>query len=282
MNNISLGRYSQYDTLLHRMDPRGKIVSMIICMVMVFFSYGSLWTNLIVYAFLMVGIYILMRIAHISLKQLFKQLKVVWMMMIIILIINIFTIKDDLSIFGYVSFTIPGINLTIYYSALVTTFYVFVRLALMLALSLILTSTTKPMDLTYGLEWLMHPLKWIKVPVHIIAMMISLTLRFIPTLLDETDRIMKAQASRGVDFQEGKFKEKVRAIIALIIPLIASSLSRSVDLAYAMIARGYDPDKKRTRYRVLKWHVRDSIGSIVVLTLFTLLLIAMIFNFTII
>ena len=88
MNNISLGRYSQYDTLLHRMDPRGKIVSMIICMVMVFFSYGSLWTNLIVYAFLMVGIYILMRIAHISLKQLFKQLKVVWMMMIIILIIN--------------------------------------------------------------------------------------------------------------------------------------------------------------------------------------------------
>lgn len=282
MANISIGRYTPYDTFLHRLDPRTKLVSMILIMVMIFFSYGSTWTNLIVYGVLMVLIYILMKVAHITLKQLFRQLKLIWVMMLFLFVINLFTVKEPLELFGSVSFTIPGLNWTIYYSAFINTFYIFVRLALMLSLTLILTSSTKPMDLTYDLEWLLHPLKWIKVPIHVFAMTISLALRFIPTLLDETERIMKAQASRGVDFQDGKFKEKIRAIISLIIPLIASSLGRSIDLANAMIARGYDPDKKRTRYRLLKFHKGDLFSFITVIIVFGLLLTGMILGVKII
>lgn len=282
MANISIGRYTPYDTFLHRLDPRTKLVSMILIMVMIFFSYGSTWTNLIVYGVLMVLIYILMKVAHITLKQLFRQLKLIWVMMLFLFAINLFTVKEPLELFGSVSFTIPGLNWTIYYSAFINTFYIFVRLALMLSLTLILTSSTKPMDLTYALEWLLHPLKWIKVPIHVFAMTISLALRFIPTLLDETERIMKAQASRGVDFQDGKFKEKIRAIISLIIPLIASSLGRSIDLANAMIARGYDPDKKRTRYRLLKFHKGDLFSFITVIIVFGLLLTGMILGVKII
>ena len=282
MANISIGRYTPYDTFLHRVDPRTKLVSMILIMVMIFFSYGSTWTNLIVYGVLMVLIYILMKVAHITLKQLFRQLKLIWVMMLFLFVINLFTVKEPLELFGSVSFTIPGLNWTIYYSAFINTFYIFVRLALMLSLTLILTSSTKPMDLTYALEWLLHPLKWIKVPIHVFAMTISLALRFIPTLLDETERIMKAQASRGVDFQDGKFKEKIRAIISLIIPLIASSLGRSIDLANAMIARGYDPDKKRTRYRLLKFHKGDLFSFITVIIVFGLLLTGMILGVKII
>lgn len=282
MANISIGRYTPYDTFLHRLDPRTKLVSMILIMVMIFFSYGSTWTNLIVYGVLMVLIYILMKVAHITLKQLFRQLKLIWVMMLFLFVINLFTVKEPLELFGSVSFTIPGLNWTIYYSAFINTFYIFVRLALMLSLTLILTSSTKPMDLTYALEGLLHPLKWIKVPIHVFAMTISLALRFIPTLLDETERIMKAQASRGVDFQDGKFKEKIRAIISLIIPLIASSLGRSIDLANAMIARGYDPDKKRTRYRLLKFHKGDLFSFITVIIVFGLLLTGMILGVKII
>ena len=111
----------------------------------------------------------------------------------------------------------------------------------------------------------MKPLKVIKFPVHEIAMTISLALRFIPTLLEETDRIMKAQASRGVDFQNGKFSEKIRAIISLIVPLFISALQRSEELANAMEARGYDPSAERTKFRVSKWKLGDTISSIIVL-----------------
>lgn len=273
MANISLGRYAPYDTPLHRLDPRTKLISMIFLMITIFFSFGSTWTNLILYGVLAVFIYILMRISKIGLRQLFRQLKMMWFMMLFLFIINLFTIKESLMIYipgvGTIDhFVIPGIRWTIYISAIVNTFYIVVRLALMISLTLILTSTTKPMDLTYALEWLMTPFKYLRLPVHEIAMTISLALRFIPTLLDETERIMKAQASRGVDFQDGKLKEKIGAIVSLIIPLFISSFQRSDELANAMEARGYDPSKKRTRYRVLKWHVRDFIAFFGVLIVF--------------
>ena len=278
MANISLGRYAPYNTFLHRLDPRTKLISMIFLMVMIFFSYGSTWTNLIVYVVFGIFSFILMKIAHITLKQYFKQLKMMWFMMIFLFIINIFTVKESLMIYipgiGEMDAfpTIPGINLTIYFSAIINSFYIFMRLGLMVSLTLILTSTTKPMDLTYGLEWFLTPFKVVKLPVHEIAMTISLALRFIPTLLDETERIMKAQTSRGVDFQDGKLIEKMKAIVSLIIPLFISAFQRSDELANAMEARGYDPSKKRTKYRLLKWKLRDSFTTIFILLLFAGLL----------
>ena len=257
MANISIGRYTPYDTFLHRLDPRTKLVSMILIMVMIFFSYGSTWTNLIVYGVLMVLIYILMKVAHITLKQLFRQLKLIWVMMLFLFVINLFTVKEPLELFGSVSFTIPGLNWTIYYSAFINTFYIFVRLALMLSLTLILTSSTKPMDLTYALEWLLHPLKWIKVPIHVFAMTISLALRFIPTLIEEAEKIMNAQKARGADFSTGKITDRAKALLPLLVPLFVSSFRRADELAVAMESRCYHGGEGRTRMNSLRMARRD-------------------------
>ncbi len=275
MQNITIGKYVPYNSIIHRLDPRYKILAMIVLMVCIFFSFSSLWMNFIVYGILMIFIYIIMRISHIKLSMLFSQLKAIWIMMFVLFIVNII-VPGDVSL-GYFTFFNTGWK--IYYSAIYNTVYILFRLIIMLSLSLVLTATTKPLELTNALEFLMKPLKVIKFPVHEIAMTISLALRFIPTLLEETDRIMKAQASRGVDFQNGKFKEKIKAIIALIIPLFISALARSEDLANAMEARGYNPSAKRTKYRINKWALRDSVASVIILLILGGLITLMVTNF---
>jgi energy-coupling factor transport system permease protein len=261
-SNITLGKYVPYNSIIHRLDPRGKLVAMIIFMVTIFLRFASVWMNFFVYGVLFIILLVVMMIAHIRFSMLFKQLKAMWMMVLILLIINVLVPGDE----SMGMFTFPnGWNL--YYSSIYNTVYIVIRLIMMLGVSLVLTATTKPLEITNALEWFMRPLKVIRFPVHEIAMTISLALRFIPTLLEETERIMKAQASRGVDFEHGKFKEKIRAIISLIIPLFISAFQRSGELADAMEARGYNPSAKRTKFRISKWHVRDTIGSLLVLAL---------------
>lgn len=274
MKNIALGRYIPYDTFVHRLDPRTKILAMIALMISIFFKFPSVGMNFIVYGVILVFIYILMRMTHIKLKTLFKSLKAMWFMILFLLIINLIMpgTGDYFKIF----------SLKIYYSGIYNTLYIVLRLVMMLSLTMILTTSTKPMDLTYAIEWLLTPFKVVRLPVHEIAMTISLALRFIPTLLEETDRIMKAQASRGVDFQEGKLKEKLRAIVSLIVPLFLSAFQRSDELASAMEARGYDPSKKRTRYRIMKFKSRDLISSIFIVVFVGLIMTAMIMKFDII
>lgn len=150
--------------------------------------------------------------------------------------------------------------LTVYSGGLIQTAYILIRLVLIVALTTVLTATTKPLDLTLGLEHLFNPLRKIGFPAHEVSMMISIALRFIPTLLEETERIMKAQASRGVDFKEGSLKDKVKAIVSLIVPLFISAFQRAEDLANAMESRGYNPDGKRTKYKVLKWRLSDTLS----------------------
>ena len=267
MNNITLGKYVPYNYLIHKLDPRFKIFAMILLMVGVFLSFSSIWMNFIVYGLLLAFIITIMFISHVKLSSLFKQLKFMWFMILFLLIINMMVPGNpDL---GFIQITSSW---KIYFSAIYNTLYIAIRLVIMLAISLVLTSTTTPLELTGALEWYMYPLKYIKFPVHEIAMTISLALRFIPTILEETDKIMKAQASRGVDFQRGKLKEKIRAIISLIIPLFISAFQRSEDLANAMEARGYNPQAKRTRYRVNKWKVRDSFALVFILLVFAGLL----------
>ena len=151
----------------------------------------------------------------------------------------------------------------VYFDAIARTGYIIARVALMIGLATVLTTTTKPLDLTLGLESLMSPLKKIKINVHVFAMMISIALRFIPTLLEETDKIMKAQASRGLDIENGKLRDKIRGLIALIIPLLVSSFHMASDLANAMEVRGYDPSAKRTRYHVLRFKTKDIFAILV-------------------
>ena len=251
MNNITLGRYIPYDTIIHKLDPRTKIISMILLLVCVFLPIGYIG-----FGALLLLIFTLLKVAKVKVSSIFKSLKPMWFMMIFILIINMFLIQE-----GEVLFVL--FNRPFYVKAFTQTLMIIIRLILMISVTSVLTATTKPLDLTYGLEFFMTPLKVIKFPAHEIAMTISIALRFIPTILEETQKIMKAQASRGVDLQDGTLKEKIGAIISLIIPLFISAFQRSEELANAMEARGYNPSAKRTRYRILKFSKKDVYSLII-------------------
>ena len=271
MASFPLGRYKSSNTFFHRLDARVKLFAMVLLMVMVFLKLENQWMDFSFYAILLVFVFIVMKISRIKIKSLFRVIKPMWFMMFFLFIVNIFALKSGNKLFEWNWFSI-------YDEAIYMTIYTFIRIVLMLAFSLILTSTTRPMDLTYALEWYLFPLKLVKIPVHIIVMIISLALRFIPTLLEESDRIMKAQASRGVDFHQGKFKEKIKAIISLIIPLFISSIQRSSELADAMEVRGYDPSSKRTRYREMKIRFVDILVFFVMLLALAGIILLMVFN----
>ena len=245
MNNIALGRYIPLDSPLHKLDPRAKIVAMFALLLAIFIDTGSSG-----YAILGVIILIGVLLAKLQFNFIWKAMKPMLFMLVFLLVINLLVIKT-----GYVLLTIGP--LTIYSDAVFQTLYITIRLILMINITTLLTATTKPMDLTIAIEDLLSPLKVIGVPAHDIAMMISIALRFIPTLLEESQRILKAQASRGVDLEQGSLKEKVTAILSLIVPLFVSSFQKADDLADAMEARGYDPGNKRVRYRQLKMRGND-------------------------
>ena len=256
MNNIALGRYLPLTSIIHNMDPRAKIGAMLLMMVAIFIPAG--YTGYII-----IGIAVVLTalLAKLKLSFLWRAMKPMLFMLSFLLIINLLVVRS-----GDVLITIGSWN--IYTDALTQTLYIVIRLALMIMITTILTATTKPLQLTLGIEDLLKPFKVIGVPAHDIAMMISIALRFIPTLIEETQRIMKAQASRGVDMENGKLMEKVTAILSLIVPLFVSAFQRAEDLAYAMEARGYVPNQPRTRYKQLKMQGKDYIlliGSMLLL-----------------
>lgn len=252
MKNISLGRYIPTNSFLHRTDPRVKFAGLVLFITLIFFKFNTQAMDFIMYGLYLSVIFVLIKLSKLRISPIFKQLKTLWFMMLFLLLINIFTIRSaDANVIFLIG------NYPIYDAAIYQTLYIFLRLVIMISITTLLTATTKPLDLTYALEWYMYPLRLIRFPVHEIAMTISIALRFIPTLLDETGRIMRAQESRGVDFKGGKLKEKLRAIVALIVPLFVSAMQRSDELANAMIARGYNPQAKRTRYRQLRFNWRD-------------------------
>ena len=161
----------------------------------------------------------------------------------------------------------------IYDSGLITGSFLVLRVFVIIIASTTLTLTTKPTDLTNAIEWYLKPLEALKIKTSIFAMMISIALRFIPTLFNETNKILKAQASRGVDFNEGKFTEQVKQIVSLLIPMFVISIKRAEDLADAMEARGYIPGEKRTKLVEMKFRLLDYISTFVVIILFTLLIL---------
>ncbi|MBR0384974.1 MAG: energy-coupling factor transporter transmembrane protein EcfT [Erysipelotrichaceae bacterium] len=261
MKNITLGQYIPLDSFFHRLDPRSKICAMMALLIAVFIPTG--WIG---YAIIGTVVVACVFISKLQLDFILKAMKPMLTMMLFLGIINIMVIKT-----GDAWLTIGPI--TIYSDAVIQTAYIVVRLIMMIMITTLLTATTKPMDMTLGLEDLLLPLEKIKVPTHDIAMMISLALRFIPTLLDEAERIMKAQASRGVDMENGSLKEKVSAIMSLIVPMFISCFQRADDLADAMEARGYVVGAKRVRYKTLKFRL----GDYVVLITANLILAAMIY-----
>lgn len=252
MTNI-FGKYRNYNTVIHRADPRIKIFGLIVVMVICFLPYGNYMNTFLILGVLTLLVLLLMLLAKCSFLDFLKSLKVMWFMALFLLIINVFIPNNS-----YTHIMIEFNNgYKLYYEGLFNTLMVLLRLILMIALTLILTSTTTPMDITYAFEWYIYPLKLIKFPTSAIAMTLSLALRFIPTLLEEANRIMKAQKSRGVDYNRGFISKKIKSIVTLIVPLLVSCFSISDDLTLAMDARGYDPYGKRSRYKVLKFSKID-------------------------
>lgn len=245
MNNLVFGKYIPIKSVIHDIDPRAKIAALFAIIIAIFIP-TSWWA----YLGLAIVISIVVLLARIKPKMILQAFKPTIMMLIMLLIINCLTVKT-----GDVLFTIGTFN--IYKDAVFNTLFIVVRLLLMVMVTTVLTATTKPLDLTLGIESLLSPLKVFKFPYHEVAMMISIALRFIPTIIEETMRIMDSQKSRGVDFDEGKLSEKIQAILSLIIPLFTVAFQRAYELADAMEARGYIPDKERTRYHVLKFTFKD-------------------------
>lgn len=262
MASITLGRYVPYKSFLHRMDPRAKIFALIILMVAIFLPYDKYSVSFTIAGIIFVLSLVLLWMAHMSFLNLLKSLGALWVMMVFLLIIYILVPRTT----NYLAFTIGSWN--VYWDSFIEAGRIILRLVLMVIISMILTSTTKPLDLTEAFEWYLFPLKLIGFPSHIIAMIITLALRFIPTILDDVQRIMKAQTSRGVDFEKGSLFAKIRAIISLIIPLFVSAFIRSDELANAMECRGYDPNAKRTKYRKLHFRWWDLLETVVVLLIF--------------
>ena len=273
MASITFGRYTPYETFTHKLDARNKLLLTILLIVGVFFQFRVWSTTLAFTLVLLILLNLLMLISRVSFLQLFNSLKGMWLLIIFLFAIYIFIPNPNYS--GPIAF---NIGFDVYWQAFYQAGYIILRLVLMIALMMVLTSTTTPMNLTYAFEWYMTPLKLIKVPVHAIAMTLSIALRFIPTLLEETDRIMKAQSSRGVDFNHGRLMKRFKAIISLIIPLFSSAIDRSEELSNAMEVRGYDPNAKRTRYRKLRFTWRDIIAFLLVGAIFAGIIVFFVYD----
>lgn len=256
MKNFALGKYVPYDSWIHRLDPRLKIFLTILFMVLIFLPLPTWSMTFLMGGLLFLLAFVLLLNAHLSLGSFFSSMRSLWFMVVFLLVIYVLIPNNGSSSLG-VAWNLNG--WVVYWDSFAQAGKIVLRLLLMLELTMVLTSTTKPLDLTFALEWYMTPLKLIHFPASEIAMIISIALRFIPTLLEDTTRVMKAQESRGVDFSHGRIWKRVRNLTSLIVPLFASSFLRSEELAYAMEARGYDPKAKRSRYRKSKWKWADTV-----------------------
>lgn len=263
MNNIVLGKYLHLDSFFHRLDPRAKLLGLFMMLVAIFINAG--WYG---YGLIAVAMLLALRMSKIRLIYILKSLKPLIMMLFFLLVVNVLVVKT-----GDLLIRIYGFG--IYSNAVFNTLYILVRLLLMVMITSVLTATTKPFDLTMGIESLLAPFAKIGLPHHDIAMMISIALRFIPTIIEETYRIMNAQKSRGVDFDEGTIKEKINAVLSLIVPLFGISITRAMELANAMEARSYVPGQSRTRFRQLKYRRNDFVMlAFIVILIIVLLVIA--------
>lgn len=245
MGNFTLGRYLPLDSPIHKLDPRAKIMAMLLLLITIFFPAG--WIG---YGVIFVSVSVVIILSKLFVSFIWKAMKPMLFMLFFLLVINALVLKT-----GTVLFTIGSWSL--YSDAVFQTLYIAVRLLLMIMITTCLTATTKPLEMTLGIEDLLSPFQKIGLPSHEIAMLISIALRFIPDLIDETARIIKAQESRGVDMKEGKLMERVMAILSLIVPLFVSAFQRAEDLANAMEARGYAPGLPRTRYKQLEMKKQD-------------------------
>lgn len=261
LKSITLGQYYPTNSFVHQLDPRMKIVLTMLLIAAVFTVHGLLG-----YALVLAFLYGAARLANIPFKLLLKGLKPLRVILVLTFVLNLFFSGEGTELFrlGFIHVTEEGLRQAVHYS---------LRLAFLVMGTSMLTLTTSPVLLCDGLELLLSPLKRFKFPAHELAMMMTIALRFIPTLMNEADKIMKAQMARGADFESGNLLTRAKAMVPLLVPLFISAFRRAGDLAMAMEARCYAGGEHRTRLRVLKITRNDWLALAAVLALIGLLVL---------
>ncbi len=248
IRDITIGQYYPAESRIHRLDPRVKIVCTLLFLVSLFIQ-----NSLPGYVIATIYLGCVIRLSKVPLKYILKGLKPVVILLLFTVVMNLFLTDGGETLVQFGIFTITE-------NGLRTSVFMAVRLMYLVAGSSIMTFTTSPNGLTDGMEKLLHPLNRFNVPVHEVAMMMSIALRFIPILLEETDKIMKAQQARGADFESGNIIQRAKAMVPILVPLFVSAFRRANDLAMAMEARCYHGGEGRTKMKPLHYHGRDRVA----------------------
>lgn len=249
LREITIGQYYATDSLLHRLDPRVKIAGILLYIISLFLVHHYIG---LVVAALIFGV--MVRMSNVPFRFIVKGLKPIMMMLVFTALLHLFcTPGKAIFSLGVLHITIEGVQKCIFLT---------VRLTLMMIGSSLMTLTTTPNQLTDGIEQMLRPLRKLHVPVHEFALMMSIALRFIPILMEELDKIMKAQLARGADFESGNFLHRLKNMLPILLPLFASAMRRANELAYAMDARCYHGGEGRTKMKPLRYGYRDMIGYI--------------------
>ncbi len=249
LSDITIGQYYPSNSVLHKLDPRTKILAILIYMVSLFIvnNFYGLLGMLVISA-------VVITLSQVPLKYFFRGLKMIIFIVLLTVALQMFMTPGEIVWqWSFLKITKEGIRQAIFMGT---------RLVLLISITSILTLTTTPIALTDGIERLLKPFQRIGVPAHELAMMMSIALRFIPTLVEETDKIMKAQAARGANFDSGNLIEKVKALVPLLVPLFLSAFQRAEELAIAMEARCYHGGDNRTRLKALQYTSKDMLAGV--------------------
>ncbi len=260
LNDVTFGQYYPAKSFVHNMDPRAKIVLLIAYLVAVFLA-----DNFFALAAVIVFLILAVIFSRVPFGSVLRSVKMILFIIVFTAILNLFFYASD----GELHILWQWKIITVSWEAIINMIFLAMRLFLLVMGTSILTLTTTPVALTDGLESLLTPLKWIRFPVHELALIMSIALRFIPTLIDETNRIISAQKARGADFETGGLIRRAKAMIPVLVPLLVSSLRRAEELGDAMDARCYSGAKGRTKYKKLTFSWRDLLGLLVLAGLIT-------------
>ncbi|MDD6501938.1 MAG: energy-coupling factor transporter transmembrane component T [Oscillospiraceae bacterium] len=247
LKDITLGQYFPGDSVFHRMDPRTKLILVILYIVALFQA-----TNFLSYAVMALVTVTVIKISQVPPKALVRGLKPIVIIIVLTAVLNMFYTD------GHVIFQIWKLKLTV--EGIIKAFFMVIRIVMLICGTFLLTYTTAPVALTDGLELLLNPLKKLHVPVHEMSMMMSMALRFIPTLIEETDKIISAQKARGADFESGNLIQRAKALLPILVPLFVSAFRRADELAIAMESRCYHGGEGRTRMKQLRYQRLDYIA----------------------
>lgn len=261
IRDITIGQYYPADSYIHRLDPRVKLAGTMIFLISLFVSDGILG-----YVLATIFLASVIKVSKVPVKFILRGLKAIFIILALSVVFNIFLTDGEVLVkFWIIEITKEGLIIAVKMA---------VRLVYLIIGSSLMTLTTTPNDLTDGLEKSMWMLKKIKVPVHEISMMMSIALRFIPILIEETDKIMKAQIARGADFESGNIFQKAKSMVPLLVPLFISAFRRADDLAMAMEARCYHGGDNRTKMKPLKYKKRDLVAYGILLCYLALMILA--------